>query len=101
MGKSSIKFSEYSSLRIPTIASAVSCYSEAITNGEDGILVKRECDWYKAIKRLIVDKDLRQSMADKAYNKVKEQNDIVNNIHLWAEFYQNMYYAKHGKRGKV
>lgn len=81
--KSHIKFLEYSSVGIPTIASRVYPYfmdigsRPVITDGETGLLVKQN-EWERAIEDLILHEDKRVMLADNAYNFVKKtwQYDI-------------------------
>lgn len=89
--KSNIKYLEYSGCKVPTIASAVEPYSSTIENYKTGILCKTKgavfIDWYKAIKKLVLEKDLRDKLAENANNYVKENFDIKKNILLWKDCY--------------
>lgn len=71
--KSSLKFMEYAALGIPTIASDVGPYAEAITHGETGFLVKREHEWAKYLRLLKEDSDLREEMGKNAREWAKTQ----------------------------
>lgn len=76
--KSHIKFLEYAMCKIPVIASRVYPYyvpsfeRDIIRHEETGLLVKQD-DWYDAIERLILDKDLRDKLAYNAYEFVKKE----------------------------
>ncbi len=75
--KSSIKFFEYSMFKIPTIASRVYPYfvdimgRKVITDGVTGLLC-RNSEWETKLERLILDKDLRKSLGENAYQHVKD-----------------------------
>lgn len=75
--KSCIKFFEYSMFKIPTIASRVYPYyvpnfgREIITNEVNGLLVKQN-EWFDAIEKLVLDKELREQLGQNAYNHVKD-----------------------------
>jgi glycosyltransferase involved in cell wall biosynthesis len=89
--KSNIKFLEYSACKVPTIASAVEPYSKTIEVGETGLLCKTKgavfMDWYKSIKRLVLDEQLREKLSENAYNYVYENFNIKKNIKLWKNLY--------------
>lgn len=75
--KSHIKFLEYSSLKIPVIASKVHPYyipikgKEIITHEKTGLLVKPD-EWFDAMETLILNQAKGQALAENAYNHVKE-----------------------------
>src|SRR6202007_1500157 len=76
--KSHIKFLEYALCKIPVIASRVYPYyvpcfgREVIINEKTGLLVKQnEC--FDAMERMILDKKLRDTLADNAYEYVKKE----------------------------
>lgn len=72
--KSNIKFLEYAICRLPGIYSRIHPYTESIRDGETGILCDYNTEsWYAAIKRLIENENLRRSIADKAYQEVKNK----------------------------
>jgi glycosyltransferase involved in cell wall biosynthesis len=67
--KSNLRWLEYSSMKVPTVASYVRPFSESIT--EDGILCRTRQDWHAQLKRLIEDKNERERIGLAAYEKVK------------------------------
>jgi len=90
--KSPIKFFEYSMCHIPVIASRVYPYyvpnfgKEVITNEKTGLLVKQN-EWYDALERMILSKELRDKLADNAYDYVKNEwqydsrfSDAIGNV---------------------
>jgi O-antigen biosynthesis protein len=64
--KSELKFFEAGLLGVPTVAVANETYRGAITDGVDGFVATMEDEWYEKLKLLIVDRDLRNSMREKA-----------------------------------
>lgn len=91
--KSEIKIVEAGMKKKALIAQDFGIYSELIEDGVNGILVNKSDDkkgWYKAIKRLINDPELRQSMADNLHEMVKDRYDIntVNVARL--DFYRSL-----------
>lgn len=75
--KSPIKFFEYSMYKIPTIASRVYPYyvpslgREIITHEETGLLVKPR-EWFDALEDLILNKEKRIALGERAYEHVKQ-----------------------------
>lgn len=72
--KSNLKFLEYTMAGAATIATKLPPY-ECIEDGVDGLLIEPYDDegWYKAMKTLIEDENLRMVMASNARQKVYEQ----------------------------
>ena len=74
--KSSIKYLEYSTMKIPTVASYVYPYShdvlgrKVITHGHDGFLVG-PYEWEEHLDILVKDASLRKRIGENAYNHVK------------------------------
>jgi glycosyltransferase involved in cell wall biosynthesis len=81
--KSNLKFLEYSAQRIATVASNFGPYADTIIDGETGLLVSDNKDWYDKIKYLLDNDDIRSKMIDKAYDYVRENFDITKNYIYW------------------
>jgi glycosyltransferase involved in cell wall biosynthesis len=78
-GKSHIKWMEYAMFKIPCVASKTYPYSENIK--EDTGLLAIDClDFYKKLKQLIDNKDLRKKIGENAYNYVKDNLQWSDNI---------------------
>lgn len=73
-GKSNLRWLEYSAMGIPTIASPLNHFKETIVDGETGFIVKdnSEGEWIKAISNLILDKDLREKVGNRARAEIKK-----------------------------
>lgn len=70
--KSNVKYREYSATGIAGIYTNIAPYNECITDGQNGLLTEQTSEaWYQAIKRLIEDPRLRQSIARTAFLDVK------------------------------
>lgn len=84
--KSNIKYIEASILNIPSVASNIYEFSHAIIDGVNGFLASTEDEWYKKIEQLILDKNLRKNMAQKAFQNCellygeKKQNELFKYI---------------------
>jgi len=74
--KSHIKWMEYGSYEIPTVASRVYpyfmdlCGRDTIVDGETGFLCRTQDEWYSKLERLILDKGLRQRIGRQAYEAI-------------------------------
>jgi len=92
--KSNIKLLEYGACRVPVICSDVEPYSKTITSGIDGYKIKTKGAihhrWYKKIKQLIENRELRLQMADNLHNLIKENFDINKRIHEWYDVYDEV-----------
>ena len=87
--KSNLKYLEYSMFRIPTVASPVYPYTRTITDGEDGILVKknRHQEWLRALTGLVENRAERDRLARNAYATVRERFHLKTNVRRWLELY--------------
>ena len=81
-GKCAFKLIQYSAAGIPTLSSNVGVNGELIRNYKNGVLIKKDTDWGKAIFRLQANKDIYKKMANNCSLLAKEFDRIVN--------YQNM-----------
>lgn len=88
--KSAIKWMEYSTVGMATVASNVSPYKDIIKNGETGILCSSNDEWEESISSLILDKQRRILMAKKAFSSVYEEHNLDSKCHLWLEAYQEV-----------
>ena len=67
--KSENKWTEAALVKVPTIASNVGAF-KIIKDNFDGILVKNTIDdWYEKLTKIIEDKNLRDKIANNAFNK--------------------------------
>jgi glycosyltransferase involved in cell wall biosynthesis len=74
--KTNTKFRDYGACGIAGIYSDVDVYSD-VEDGKTGLLVENnDSAWYGAIKRLIEDKSLRDSIKSNAYSYVRKNYDM-------------------------
>lgn len=84
--KSAVKFFEYTLLGIPTICSDVPPYSDVIQAGRTGILTPNTPnDWYRSIKALVTDVDLRKNIVMQARESVLSEHSMALNLASWAK----------------
>ena len=86
-GRGSLKATIYMSFKIPVVAQSIGNNLSLINNGINGYLADSEDDWINALSLLIEDKNKRESIADNAYIKMKQEytihecfKDIENNF---------------------
>lgn len=88
--KSSIKFLETSSYKIPGIYQNIRQYKEVIQNGINGYLVTTEDEWYNSIVSLINDSKLRKSMGEAAFNTVEKDWQQKNQLDKYAQLFKRV-----------
>lgn len=92
--KSNLKFLESSMFEIPVIASGFedgkSPYQVNPEDEKHMVIVKDNSKWVEEIEKLIVNKDLRQSMGKKAKEYVIANYDINTKAHLWENAYKTI-----------
>jgi glycosyltransferase involved in cell wall biosynthesis len=78
--KSSTKFLEASSYKIPGIYQNIRQYRSMITDGVDGYLATTEEEWYRSIVKMITNTRLRRDMGEAAFETTKkwQMKDHVN-----------------------
>jgi len=87
--KSSIKFLEASSYKIPGIWQRIRQYNEVVNNGDNGFLCSTEDEWYFAIKKMIDDSKLRKSMGEKAFESIQSWR-MERHIKEYADTFINL-----------
>ncbi len=71
--KSQLKIFEAGAVKVPTIASAIESYSDAIDSGQDGFLATTPEEWLAALEQLIESAELRRSMGERAKARALSQ----------------------------
>lgn len=71
--KSENKWMEAALCKVVTVASDFGAFKEVIEDGVTGALCGSEEEWYKKIRELIIDKDLRIRIAGNAHKKAMEE----------------------------
>ena len=79
--KSENKWLEAALCKVVTVASDVGAFKQMINNGVDGFVCNDASSWEETLEKLITDKELRNSVANNAYNRV-----IKNNITTYSGY---------------
>jgi len=79
--KSNLRWLEYSAMKLPTVATDISHFSQSIRDGQDGFLIKNNDlqEWQKRLEMLIEDQGLREEVGRQAYKRVKKDFNLKNN----------------------
>ena len=90
--KSNLKYLEYSMFKVPTVASPVYPYARTITDGEDGILVKknRHQEWLRQLTRLVENRAERDRLARNAFATVRDRFHLKTNVRRWLDLYRSL-----------
>jgi glycosyltransferase involved in cell wall biosynthesis len=86
LGKSDIKFLDYSALGFPGVYSAVPAYTQTVRHGETGMLVSNApARWYETLERLAKDSTLRSSIAAQSRSYVRSERTLERCAGAWRE----------------
>ena len=86
--KSEIKWIEAALVKVPTVASKIGAFSDAIVDGETGLLVTDD-QWFDKLETLVLSPELRQKIADAAYRSVLENCTLSKKDDMVTYFEQN------------
>lgn len=86
--KSELKYTEYSALGLPTVASNVMPYNEVILDGETGLLASNEEEWEKHLSALVKSATLRRQLGANSRKWVLASRNAKTSAHLWIDAYQ-------------
>jgi O-antigen biosynthesis protein len=76
--RSELKFFEAAIVKVPTIAAATQTFCEAIEDGIDGFVASSDSEWFEKLEKLIVNKEARRAMAEKAFQKALKKYSVEN-----------------------
>lgn len=89
--KSELKIIEAGMKKKALIAQDFGIYKQLLKNGETGILISDNKDgWYKAMRRLIVEPELRETLANNLYEFVRDKYDLKNVTAMRAQMYKDI-----------
>jgi glycosyltransferase involved in cell wall biosynthesis len=98
--KSELKIIESGMKRKALIAQDFGIYKELLKNNETALLVSdNKKGWYKVIKELITNPDLREKLANNLHDFVKDKYELKNVTDDRVEFYKQI--IKDKKSGKL
>lgn len=89
LGKSNLRVLQYWATGYPVIASSVRPYADTVLHGRDGILVKTEEDWLRALDTLYGDRVLAAAYSKAGFESVKPY-DVPPNAKAIEAFYTSL-----------
>jgi len=89
--KSDLKFLDYGAMSVPAVFSAISPYRASVVDGQTGLLAENTTNaWRNALRRLIVDADLRFALGRGARSYVFERRTLRKAASLWVQAIQSL-----------
>lgn len=90
--KSAIKWMEYAASGIVPVCSNVGPYHEVVEDGVSGVLVASldPEQWYRALKRLLLEPETRARLATNAYETVRRAHMLQASASRWADAYRSL-----------
>ena len=86
--KSEIKWIEAALVKVPTVASKIGAFSDAVIDGETGLLAADD-EWFDKLEALVLSPELRQKIAESAYRAVLENCTLSKKDDMVTYFEQN------------
>ena len=86
--KSEIKWIEAALVKVPTVASNIGAFSDAVVDGETGLLAADD-EWFDKLEALVLSPELRQKIAESAYRAVLENCTLSKKDDMVTYFEQN------------
>jgi len=88
--KSSLKWSEYASMKIPAVCSDIPPY-QCVEDGKTGFLAKTDDEFVEKISRLVDDEVLRREIGQNAYDKNFADYNLEKTVVKLYKFYEDTY----------
>lgn len=88
-GKCGFKALQYMSLGIPCVIAPVGVNTEIVKNGENGFLATDSDEVYAALRKLILDKELRKTMGFKGQQTIRERYSTSANYEKYRQLFDN------------
>lgn len=88
--RSSIKWLEYSALKMATVATRYGPYSRDCDDGITAYLVDGKDEWYAALSKLLVDAEARKGLVERAYRKAKRTYDLDVMVDRWMNVFKGV-----------
>ena len=86
--RSSIKWLEYSALKMATIATNYGPYKRDCEDGATALLVQEKEEWYGALSKLLEDEASRKGLGERAHKVAKRNYDLDVMVDTWMEVFK-------------
>lgn len=87
-GKCGFKALQYMALEIPAVISPVGVNTEIITEGVEGFLCRTDEEWSLALRKLILDKTLRDALGKRGRQKVVNHYSVSSNTARFLSLFE-------------
>lgn len=88
--KSENKWVEAALVKVPTVASRFGAFKVCITDEKTGLLCSDSEEWYLKLKKLIINKEFRCSIAENAYNFCYHNYNTISTGGSLAQYLNNI-----------
>ena len=85
--RSSIKWLEYSALKMATVATKFGPYERDCEDEVTALLVDGKEEWYGALSKLLEDAEARKDLGERAYRKAKRIYDLDVMVDTWMSVF--------------
>lgn len=90
-GKSFLKYEDYGMARIPAVYRGIAPFTEAVTDGFNGLLANSHDEWINKISELVENPELREKIKTNALYDIKKKYDIeTEGIDLYEKTYLSL-----------
>lgn len=89
--KSELKWLEYATIGLPTVASQTGPYRRAVSPGSDGLLAQSNGAWRKAVAGLLEAPQRQQEIVSAAQARVHGEYDASKRACDWIETYDSLF----------
>lgn len=86
--KSSVKYLEASSFKMPGIYQNIRQYNSIIKNGENGYLASTSEEWYQSMKSLLSNAEHRKTVGENAFKTVEQDWQIQDHVKDYADMFK-------------
>jgi glycosyltransferase involved in cell wall biosynthesis len=88
--RSELKWVEYSSQKMATVASPWGPYKRSMKDGVTGLLADEPKDWFQALSTLIEDSTLRERIGTQAYKECRKKFNLDFTVDKWVGVFQEV-----------
>lgn len=85
--KSENKWVEAALVKVPTVASNFGIFKEVIKHGETGLLCKTQEEWYRELKTLLLNENLRKTIGNNAFEVCKDEYNTLKTGNRLANYF--------------
>ncbi len=88
--RSSLKWVEYSALKMATVATNYGPYARDCEDGTTALLVREKNEWFDALCKLIENETLRKEIANNAFKKCRKDFNLDYMVDTWMTVFNDL-----------